>query len=52
MSVSGRTLVSDEHEELELLRAMVGLLRLNLGSSDEVERGSFWQEDFGVPPAP
>ncbi len=50
--MSGRTLGSDEREELEMLRSLVGQLRLNLGSSDEVERGSFWQEDFGVPPAP
>ncbi len=50
--MSGRTLGSDEREELELLRSMVGQLRLNLSGNDEVERGSFWQEDFGVPPAP
>ncbi len=50
--MSGRTLGIDEREELEMLRSLVGQLRLNLSSSNEVERGSYWQENFGVPPAP
>ncbi len=49
-SVSGRTLCTDERQELEMLRSLVGNLNLDLGNNDQVKRGSFWLEDFGVPP--
>ncbi len=42
-SSDSRVLNSDERDELEALRAMVGGLKLQLSSSnDDVERGSFW----------
>ncbi len=45
MSVDALT--GSERSELEMLRAMVGQLRLGLDSSgDDVERGSFWNDSF------